>query len=283
MAFYFGHHWGVDMSGKQSKRNRKRQAQQTLPRLDAVYGNVLENVTSLTVTIDAQGRISIPEIDPASIQRRLTYEREGKQDKVIYAAPATDFTNENSQWGELVQHFDYLMAVDTNTLKERKSGIRISVCSIYCFSNELARLGPSDSAMHVESYLICDASEDSSISHEPLGWHLAISRHTALARQATKRIGLITDHDLGKHTDINAGRATYFDGIALPPGVKLLYASSDKADNFANQLIRHCDTAATKILDKFSKFQMKQFLYPDPIEFGSAFCFRVRVSTTPLD
>lgn len=271
------------MSGKQSKRNRKRQAQQTLPRLDAVYGNVLENVTSLTVTIDDQGRISIAEIDPASIQRRLTYEREGKQDKVIYAAPAIDFTHKTSQWAELVQNFDYLMAVDTNTLKERKSGIRISVCSIYCFSNELARLDPSDSAMHVESYLICDASEDSSISHEPLGWHLAINRHTTLARQATKRIGLITDHDLGKHTNINAGRATYFDDIYLPPGVKLLYASSDKADNFANQLIRHCDTAATKILDKFSRFQMKQFLYPEPIEVGSAVCFRVRVTTTPLD
>lgn len=133
----------------------------------------------------------------------------------------------------------------------------------------------------MESYLICDASEDSSISHEPLGWHLAISRHTVLARQASKRVGLITDHDLGKHADINASRTAYFDGIALPPGVKLLYASSDKADNFANQLVRHCDTAATTILDRFSKFQMRQFLYPDPIEFGSAFCFRVRVSTTP--
>ncbi len=281
MAFCFRHYRCVAMSEKQSKRSRKRQAQQTSPRIDAVYGNVLETVTSLTVTIDAKGRISIPEIDPASIQRRLTYEREGKREKVIYASPATDFTQEASQWDELMQHFDYLMAVDTNTLKERRSGIRISVCTIYCFSNELARLGPSDSAMHVESYLICDASEDSSISHEPLGWHLAISRHTVLARQATKRVGLITDHDLGRHADINAGRATYFDGIALPPGVKLLYASSDKADNFANQLIRHCDTAATKVMDIFSKFQMQQFLYPDPIEFGSALCFRVRVSTTP--
>ena len=269
------------MSAKQSKRSRKRQAQQTLPRIDAVYGNVLENVTSLSVTIDDQGRLSIPEIDPASIQRRLTYEREGKREKVIYAAPATDFTHESSQWAELMQHFDYLMAVDTNTLERRKSGFRISVCSIYCFSNELARLGPNDSAIHVESYLICDASEDTSISHEPLGWHLAISRHAVLARQATKRVGLITDHDLARHVDINAGRATYFDGIALPSGVKLLYASSDKADNFANQLIRHCDTAATKIMNTFSKFQMRQFLHPDPIEFGSALCFRVRVSTTP--
>ena len=73
MAFCFGHHRGVNMSGKQSKRNRKRQSQQTFPRLDAVYGNVRENVTSLTVTIDALVRICIPEIDPASIQRRLTY------------------------------------------------------------------------------------------------------------------------------------------------------------------------------------------------------------------
>lgn len=282
MAFCFGHHRGVGMSGKQSKskRNRKRQSQQTLPRLDAVYGNVFENVSSLTVIIDAQGRISIPEIDPASIQRRLTYGREGKTDKVIYAAPATDFTHEASQWAELVQNFDYLMAVDTNTLPERKSGVRISVCSIYCFSNELARLGPSDSAMHVESYLICDASEDST-SHEPLGWHLAISRHTVLEHLLSKRVGLVTDHDLGKHADINAGRATYFDGIALPPEIKLLYASSDKADNFANQLIRLCDSAAKIILDRFSKFQIRQFIYPDPIELGSAFCFRVRVKTTP--
>lgn len=267
------------MSGKQSKRNRKRQAQQILPRLDAVYGSVLENVTSLTVTIDAQGRVIIPEVDPASIQRRLTHERAGKHDKVIYAAPATDFTLDASHWGELVQHFDYLMAVDTNTLKERRNGIRISVCSIYCFSSELSRLGPNDRAMHVESYLICDTSEDSSASHEPLGWHLAISRHTVLARQANKRVGLISDHDLGKHADINAGRAAYFDGIVLPPRVKLLYASSDKADNFANQLIGYCDAAATKILAKLSKYQMQQFLHLDPLAFGTALCFRVRVST----
>lgn len=249
--------------------------------MDAVYGNVIESVTSLTVTIDALGRVSIPEIDPASIQRRLTYEREGKKDKVIYAAPSTDFTHGTSQWCELKEHFDYLMAVDTNTLKVRKNGIRISVCSIYRFSNELVRLGPSDSAMHVESYLICDPCEDSSVSHEPLGWHLAISRHMLWAFQASKRIGLITDHDLGKHADINAGRSTYFDEFVLPPGVKFLYASSDKADNFANQLIRHCDTAATKIMDRLSKSQMGKFIYTDPIEVGSVICFRVRVSTTP--
>lgn len=271
------------MSGKQSKRKRKQQAEQTLPRLDAVYGTTAGNVSSLTVQVDANGEIRILEVDPASLQRRVTHEREGKSEKVIYSAPAKNFTQAQDRWGEVVDRFDYLMAVDTNTLKEVRDGVRFSVCSIFRFSNRLGQLGPDDCAMHVDTYLICDTNADFSASHEPLGWHLAITRNTALLRQNSGRVGLITDHDLGKHVDINAGRIPYYGDAVMPEGVAFLYASSDKADTFANQLIRCCDNAATKVLARVKDRSIAGCFYRDPLEFGSAICFRVRVEPIPKE
>lgn len=272
------------MSGKQSKRKRKNQAEQSKPRLDAVYGSTSGNVSFLTITMDENGRLTIPELDPGSIQRRITYEREGKREKVVYAAPAEDFTQDKSQWGEVVQRFDYLMAVDTNTLKELPSGIRVSVCTVFGFSNPIARLGRDDHSKHVESYLICDTNTDFAISHEPIGWHLAVTRSAVPFLQGGKSVGLITDHDLGGIADYNSGRLPYFGEFVLPDSIDLLYASSDKTDNFANILIRECDRGATKILEKVKDRTIRSFLHAgDPIELGSALCFRVRVEPTPKE
>lgn len=272
------------MSGKQSKRKRKNQAEQSKPRLDAVYGTASGDLSFLTITFDESGRLTIPELDPGSIQRRITYERDGKREKVVYAAPAEDFTQDKSQWGELVQRFDYLMAVDTNTLKELPNGIRVSVCTVFGFSNAIARLGPKDHSKHVESYLICDTNTDFTISHEPIGWHLAVTRSVVPFLQGGKSVGLITDHDLGGIADYNSGRSPYFADFTLPDSIAFLYASSDKTDNFANTLIRECDRGATKILEKVKDRTIRSFLHAgDPIELGSALCFRVRVEPTPKE
>ncbi|MCQ2996044.1 hypothetical protein NLO95_18240 [Pseudomonas syringae] len=270
------------MSGKQSKRKRKNQAEQSKPRLDAVYGNTSGDVSFLTITFDENGRLTIPELDPGSIQRRITYEREGKREKVVYAAPAEDFTQDKSQWGEVVRRFDYLMAVDTNTLKELPNGIRVSVCTVFGFSNAIALLGKNDHSKHLESYLICDTNTDFAISHEPIGWHLAVTRSAMSFIQGGKRVGLITDHDLGGIADYNSGRSPYFSDFVLPDTIALLYASSDKTDNFANILIRECDRGATKILEKVKDRTICSFLHEgELIELGSALCFRVRVEPTP--
>lgn len=272
------------MSGKQSKRKRKKQAEQSKPRIDAVYGTTSGDVSFLTITMDENGRLTIPELDPDSIQRRITHEREGKSDKVIYAAPAKDFTQDTSRWGEVVQRFDYLMAVDTNTLKELPNGIRISVCTVYGFSNAIALLGPKDHSKHVVSYLICDTNTDFTLSHEPIGWHLAVTRGAAPFLRDGKSVGLIVDHDLGGITGYNSGRTPYFGDFVLPNGIALLYASADKTDTFANILIRECDRGATKILEKVKDRTISSFLHAgDPIELGSAFCFRVRVEPTPKE
>ncbi|MFH7479515.1 hypothetical protein RA274_29350, partial [Pseudomonas syringae pv. tagetis] len=57
--------------------------------------------------------------------------REKKEDKVLYTAPADDFSMSLDHYEELKSRFDYLMSVDTFTLNEIFQGYRVSACCIY--------------------------------------------------------------------------------------------------------------------------------------------------------
>ncbi|PBP96433.1 hypothetical protein [Pseudomonas congelans] len=258
---------------KKDKKKRK-QSQQKIPRNTYVYGHTLENVSSLTVELDPiTQNLTIKEVDPSSIRRQITHKREGKDDKVLYSAPANDFSLSLTDFGELKTRFDYLMAVDTNTLNEIHKGYRVSACSIYVVRESLGFVGREIRYEHWASYIILNT--DHSAKSEPIGWHLTIGLNISPAFLATSRIGIIVDSELGKHLDINAGREPYYAGHLLPSSVKLLYASSDKSATFANGMIKCCDTAASMVLAEFKKMGIDEVLKVTPIQIGTASCFPV--------
>ena len=265
------------MAKKDGKKSK--QGQQKIPRDHYVYGQVIENVSSLTLEYDPKTQqLNIPEIDPSSIRRQITHKREGKDDKVLYSAPANDFSMSLSDFAELETRFDYLMAVDTNTLVEIHQGYRVSVCSIYVVKEHLRSLGSDIHYDHHASYIILNTDHEA--KNEPVGWHLAITRSLDPLFVESWKIGMIVDSELGKHVDINSGKEPYYGEFYLPPCLKFLYASSDKSATYANSMIRLSDTAATMVLEEFKRIGIADVLKHRPIEIGTALCFPV-IATPP--
>ncbi|MFF7864461.1 hypothetical protein [Pseudomonas monteilii] len=265
------------MSEKQSKRKRK-QAHEKKPRTEAVYGVTAGVVNSLTVTFDPEtGTVHIPEIDPASIQRRLTHAREGKDDKIIYAAPATDFSQSKTQFDELCTQFDYLVAVDTNTLSAVSRGYRVSAAMVYCIPASLKDLAHKQVVYApLGAYLIVD--RDLTAIHEPLGWDLVIQLNLKQCIKESKRVALIVDHALGNHSAINARDLPYHNDSILPEGVSLIYASSDKSDTFANELLGLCDKGASEVLKHVRDGSIDSMLVHPGFKTGvSSWCYPVRL------
>lgn len=265
------------MSGKQSKRKRK-QDQGKKPRTEAVYGTTAGVVDSLTLNFDPEtGEIHIPEIDPASIQRRLTHARDGKDDKVIYAAPAIDFSQSKNQFNELCAQFDYLVAVDTNTLAAVSRGHRVSVAMIYCIPSSLKELAHQQIVyMPLGAYLIVD--RDLTAVHEPLGWDLAIQLNLKQCIKDSKRVAMVVDHALGNHSCINSRKRPYHNETILPESISLIYASSDKTDTFANELLCLCDKGATQILEHVKDDTIDSMLLQPGFRTGvTSWCYPVRL------
>ncbi|MDR6913706.1 hypothetical protein J2X66_000553 [Pseudomonas sp. 3296] len=259
-------------------KKRRRKGQVTIPRDHYVYGHTLGNVKSLTVEMDpVTQQLSIREIDPSSIRRQITYVRQNKDDKVLYSAPADDFSMSLDHVAELKARFDYLMAVDTNTLDEIHQGYRVSACCIYVVKDHLSSLNAESPYGHHATFLILNA--DHQAKSEPIGWHLAITQSIhPLIRD--ERIGVIVDSELGMHLDINAGKEPYYTTSYLPPKMKFLYASSDSSATFANAMIRLCDAGAKAVLNEFERKGIVDVLRHKPIEVGTALCYRV-VSSQP--
>ncbi|MEE4944653.1 hypothetical protein V2K24_04050 [Pseudomonas alliivorans] len=244
----------VDMSGRKIGKGRGKQATPKIPRDDYVYGTTDGVVSTLTVAFHSTtGTLSITEADPSTITRKITHKRTGKDDKIIYSAPADEFSLSLSHFEELKKRFDYLLAVDTNTLTKPSflKGCSLSATSIYCIIESIQTLTTRISYVHLASYVILDTNTQA--KHESLGWHLAIKHHIDTPFLRTQRIGIIVDSELGKHIDINSRKTPYHAGFCLPANVSLLYASCDKAEMFANSMIRYCDAAATKVLEEFER------------------------------
>jgi hypothetical protein len=262
---------------KDDKKNR-RKGQVTIPRDHYVYGHAPGKVESLTVEMDpVTQQLSIREVDPSSIRRQITYVRQNKDDKVLYSAPADDFSMSLDHVAELKARFDYLMAVDTNTLDEIHQGYRVSACCIYVVQDHLSSLNAESRYNHHATFLILNI--DHQAKSEPIGWHLAITQSIHPLLQHS-RIGMIVDSELGKHIDINAGREPYYANNRLPPSLKFLYASSDSPATFANAMIRSCDAGAKAVLNEFKRKGIADVLKHKPIEVGTALCFR-GVSSRP--
>ena len=177
------------------------------PRDDFLYGVSSEVVSQLTVDQDPlTGEISIREIDPASLTRRISYVKQNGKDKTIYSAPSDWSSLSSSHFKDLKERFDYLVAVDTNTLSDNIEGYRVSASSIYCIPESLQDIRDQVAFEHLASYLVLDT--DLSAKHEPLGWYLA-TKHVATPFLKSKRVGFVVDSELGKHSAINSGVEPY--------------------------------------------------------------------------
>lgn len=257
---------------------KKPKGEPEIPRDDYVYGQAAEKVSQLTITFDSEGRVTIHEIDPGSIRRQITHVRKGKDDKVLFSAPANDFSLVRGHFDELKTRFDYLLAADTNTIRDRHGparfgGYTASACTIAVIADPLQSLTSEIQFQPLCSYLILDSAAEAKL--EPLGWHLALSRHTNTPFLRSQRLGLIVDSELGKHLDINSRKVPYYADYVLPSNTALIYASGDKSEMFANQMLKYCDNIAGQVLGQFKLKSLDAVMKEPSIRVGSAMCFAI--------
>lgn len=199
--------------------------------------------------IDANGTIRLKQGEKIIVPQKTDFtqsnKREDKKDKVTLHAQVIDQENLSMELTGIVNPFDYLFIIDTNTLTNsyESNVTSASVMTYYkktdssfIFTDSLAKVFKHDSNIHGEKRGLVDL-----ISY--IINNLKIS--------PMKYIGIVTDHDLGNHNKYNEGEIPLIVGtdLYLPPNIKLIYASSDKKnENFFTQLINQCDKEASRLL-----------------------------------
>ena len=184
-----------------------------------------------------------------------SYARSGKKDKIIssinYGSNAPKTTGYMSQWSPanvVVDRFDSLIAVDTNT--KFINGVWTSVTAAWVIEPEWKK-SIQQGRLNM-SLLSCfmELHAEPPVDTEGRGWYTTLhfgldQQHATITPQS---IGLIVDSKLGDHDRINARTLGYFSNHMLPPSFNLVYASDAAADSFLNKMIRQCDKTASDIL-----------------------------------
>lgn len=206
-------------------------------------------VDQINVTYDARtGGFEFPEADPATVQTKVRYERASGKEKVVASVPANLGVSAFNLLAQLKRQVAYLVAVDTNT--KMVGGRRLSVSTACFVPGRLANQGNPIAFDPLCAYAIFDAAPEA--NPERIGWHLLIRNHILPARLANEeRVGVVVDSELSLLPAINSGDRHYYADHPLPPGVVMLYGTSDSgSDTLLNAMIRHCDKYATLMLEQ---------------------------------
>lgn len=255
-----------------------------IPRDHFVIGRAVGVIDHFTIGYDADtGVPRIHELDPASLRSEISYQKKNGKDKVLYSTPVEGFSALDESFIEqLKKRFDYLIAVDTNTINKppRTNGCRISVCSSCAVPIPLSEVTDQIAFNTVAAHLIYDSGPV--VNPEPLGWHLIIQKLSGIPSLSSKRIAIVVDSELGLHLDINARKIPYYGEHILPPNMTLIYASSDKPEIFANYMLKHCDFMAESIIEDFRKKDPALIFRMKGQKFGTATCVPINVKASPV-
>ncbi|MEE9573563.1 MAG: hypothetical protein V3W20_10980 [Candidatus Neomarinimicrobiota bacterium] len=201
----------------------------------------------------------------SQIAYRTSYGRNnGKNDKtlnqIMLSKCNLDYlANPGSIYRELIK-FHSIFAIDTNTISINKNE-RISVC---CFLHGLIKTKEDNSFEciahgQVQTHIFKGQDPPGSEEKQAIMW-LINNLKNAPGYSDILKIAIITDHDLGSHTDYNQQQKPFFNDNYLPNNFQLLYASSDTGkENLLNRLIAICDKEARKTLKKIKReFQQSE-------------------------
>lgn len=227
------------------------------------------------------GEMHIPQMDPSSYRHVTSYPKENGGDKTLFVSPADSFTLPDKDYLELLAgRFDYLIAVDTNSMKagHRIRGVRISACASYAFAEPLSTVVFPVKIHPVAIHVILDPGP--TVNPELLGWHLIIERLRAIHTLSSKRIGIIVDSELGLHADFNTRKKPYYADNFLPLNMQLLYAS-DKPLMFANAMIKQCHKAADVVLKEYMARDPRMLDTYRGNKYGEAITFPYQIPLPP--
>jgi len=150
--------------------------------------------------------------------------------------------------------YDYIFAIDTNTKEIRE---RVIHCSAV-FQVVSRRFNGGWMSLH--DFIGAFVFSDAKLSAEKVGWFHIIDYFMARNKgfPSEKKMLLLTDHDLGKHIEINNRNIDFVPNLKIPKGCYLGYATSDRQDDLSNDLIRLCDRVSTEILYNLDEIALMQ-------------------------
>jgi len=187
-------------------------------------------------------------VKPNSLISSLKHERESGKEKII--TRLSDQATFNTL--DFLKKYKHVFFIDTNT--KLAHGKEISVATI----------------VEVKDFRLEDVMEGKKVKMQKSNpWHILFVNKTevhsekiaiALLIDKLKKnpnypdhIGLISDHELGKHPKYNRREIPLFGSFHLPIGYELAYASADKKDSLFNRLMIECDIRSSKILNDLEK------------------------------
>ncbi len=178
------------------------------------------------------------------------------KEKVITRVQEKVIPNE----ADLMKHlssFDMIIAVDTNTkIIESET---VSVTGVV-HGGVQKTLNPDIYDVDFPWYdVILFRNCPSELPSEKFGWMTVIRRFNHNPLNETKRVAIVTDHDLDNHQLYKNKQIPIFRNFYLPDNITLMYGRSDgSTENLLNDVVKRCDKKSTETLREIEKNQYYQ-------------------------
>ncbi len=188
-------------------------------------------------------------VEPDTVKSTIKHQRDSGKDKIITQL-AVQATFDPL---DIFKKYHNVFFIDTNTkvVHEKK----ISIATIIEVRNvqiEAVKKGIKVNLQKSTPWYILFENE-TEIHSEKIAIALLINK-LKNNPDYPEHIGIISDHELGKHVQYNTRKLPLFDAFYLPNGYEIAYASADKKnDSILNKLISECDKCSSEIFDNFKR------------------------------
>lgn len=155
-------------------------------------------------------------------------------DKVVFDVPLF-----------LASKFDIVWAIDTNT--DDVGEERVSVSGVLeCYARFVASTQVEVLYRHHGKIVFRNCRKD---EEERFGWFRLVKMITSHPKySANLRIGVVTDHDIARHSQYNVRELPIYGELYLPPNFALMYARDKPMESVLNRLIKECHKDADRVL-----------------------------------
>ncbi len=162
---------------------------------------------------------------------------------------------------DLIRHlssFDMVIAVDTNTKIIESETVSVTGV-VHCVVQEALDPDTYDVDFPWNGvYLFRNCPSD--LPPEKYGWMTAIREFSRNPLNKTKKVAIVTDHDLDNHTSYNSKQIPIFRDFYLPDNITMMYGRGDAStENLLNDVVKMCDKKSTEVLREIEKSQYYQY------------------------
>lgn len=209
----------------------------------------------LNFSIDKLGDLSdINNMKDGSFKHTRSYKGEVREKKlsVIGSGETPSFNQERFAF----ENFERIYFIDTNdSIFRGNKSCSTAVYELFQFKNALEKCEGGLNLKFLVGYYQFDVLEEA--KGEIIGWHLFIESTRKFFESIgdTKKVLVVTDHELGLHENINSQELPYYLDFYLPRNVTLGFAKADKSGSVLELGMKNADKMSNIIKKDFDKYE----------------------------